>query len=40
MKVDRPVKAEAKAPKKGLGWLWVWGTFMVFFGCEVARLSS
>ena len=39
MKADRQVEAEARVPKKRLGWLWVWGTFMVFFGCEIARLS-
>ena len=32
-------KTDTAAPRKRLGWLWVWGTFVVFFACEVARLS-
>ncbi len=27
-------------PRQGRrGWIWVWGTFVVFFALEIARLS-
>ena len=30
---------DATAPRRRCGWLWVYGTFMVFFALEIARLS-